>query len=77
MGRTVVVHTREAEGDTRSLVTTAGRAGVELGLRRGGRVEVTTGLQAGDRIVSAGTHKVAPGTPLEIVEPRTSEAARP
>jgi membrane fusion protein (multidrug efflux system) len=43
---------------------TAERAAVGLGARRDGRVEVTTGLAAGDRIVGAGTNKVVPGRPL-------------
>jgi membrane fusion protein (multidrug efflux system) len=48
---------------------TAERVAVELGVRRGGRVEVIGGVAAGDRIVSAGTHKVAPGVPLREVAP--------
>jgi len=43
---------------------TAERVAVSLGLRQEGRVEITAGLAAGDRVVSAGTHKVAPGRPL-------------
>lgn len=34
------------------------RVPVETGLRKQGRVEVKSGLQAGDRIVTAGTHKI-------------------
>ena len=45
---------------------TAERAVVELGLRRNGKVEVKSGLAAGDRVVSAGTNKVAAGRPIEI-----------
>ena len=37
------------------------RVPVETGLRRDGRVEITLGLQPGDRIVSEGTHKVEEG----------------
>lgn len=43
---------------------TAVRIAVGLGARRDGRVEVTTGLAAGDRVVAAGTNKVVPGRPL-------------
>jgi membrane fusion protein (multidrug efflux system) len=43
---------------------TAERAAVALGARRDGRVEVTTGLAAGERIVAAGTNKVVPGRPV-------------
>jgi membrane fusion protein, multidrug efflux system len=46
----------------------AERADVELGSRTGGRVEVRTGLSAGDVVVSAGTHKVRAGNHLKTVE---------
>jgi membrane fusion protein (multidrug efflux system) len=39
----------------------AERIPVEIGLRKHGRVEVTLGLRAGDRVVTAGTHKVNAG----------------
>lgn len=44
----------------------ATRVPIEVGLRKQGQVEVTLGLQPGDRIVSAGTHKVTEGGPLTI-----------
>ena len=34
---------------------------VELGIRQPGRVELRSGVREGDRVVSAGTHKVRPG----------------
>jgi len=37
------------------------RVPIETGLRRDGRVEITLGLQPGDRIVTVGTHKVDEG----------------
>lgn len=46
---------------------TAERQRIGLGIRRGGRVEVTSGLGAGDRVVAAGTHKVAAGARLRAV----------
>jgi membrane fusion protein (multidrug efflux system) len=46
----------------------AERAPVETGLRSEGRVEVTLGLQPGDVIVSAGTHKVKEGRLLRAAE---------
>jgi membrane fusion protein (multidrug efflux system) len=42
--------------------SSAERVGVELGIRRENRVEVVSGLKAGDRIVSGGTHKVTTGS---------------
>ncbi len=50
------------------------RVPVETGLRKGGRVEITLGLRPGDRVVSAGTHKVREGDALLASEP--SPAAR-
>lgn len=46
----------------------ATRVPVELGIRQPGRVEVTSGLAPGDRIVSGGTHKVASGAPVRPAE---------
>jgi membrane fusion protein (multidrug efflux system) len=40
------------------------RAGVELGAREAGRVEVTKGVRAGDRIVVEGTGKLRPGAKI-------------
>lgn len=40
---------------------------IELGLRLEGRVEVTGGLQMGDKIVTEGHQKFGPGTPVRIV----------
>lgn len=50
---------------------TAERSGIEMGIRSGGRVEVLAGVAEGDRIVSAGTHKVLAGAPV------TTAAATP
>lgn len=53
---------------------------VEVGLRRLGKVEITLGLQPGDRIVSAGVHKVQEGKPVVAVAPGASasgQARRP
>lgn len=44
----------------------AARVEVELGLRRDGKVEVKSGLAEGDRVVSAGTHKIVPGQLVEL-----------
>lgn len=43
----------------------AERAGIEMGIRTGGRVEVLSGLAEGDRIVAAGTHKVMAGAKVQ------------
>ena len=55
------------------------RVPVETGLRKASRVEISSGLAAGDRIVSAGTQKVTEGEPVVIAgEPGAeSEAASP
>jgi len=44
----------------------AERVPIEVGQRRDGRVEVRSGLAAGDRVVSAGTNKVVPGRPVRV-----------
>jgi membrane fusion protein (multidrug efflux system) len=44
----------------------AWRAGVELGLRRKGEVELASGIEPGTRIVTAGTHKVSDGEPVRV-----------
>lgn len=44
--------------------STPERVPVETGIRRQNRVEITSGLKIGDRIVSGGTHKVTPGSVL-------------
>lgn len=54
----------------------AQRAPVTIGIREAGRVEVTGGLAAGDRIVAAGTHKVASGAVVrDVPPPPTTPAA--
>jgi membrane fusion protein (multidrug efflux system) len=40
---------------------------VELGIRQPGRVELREGVKAGDRVVSAGTHKLRAGTEVRDV----------
>ncbi|MEX2208003.1 MAG: efflux RND transporter periplasmic adaptor subunit [Myxococcota bacterium] len=52
------------------------RAPVEIGLRKAARVEITSGLEAGDQIVSAGTQKVTEGAEVTIAgkAPPTPEA---
>jgi membrane fusion protein, multidrug efflux system len=54
----------------------AERVPVEMGGREPGRVEIVSGLQAGDRIVTAGTHKVHAGAPVKAV-PAAANAAPP
>ena len=44
----------------------ATRAPIEIGLRKAARVEIASGLEAGDQIVSAGTQKVTEGAPVVI-----------
>jgi membrane fusion protein (multidrug efflux system) len=54
----------------------AERVPVTIGIREAGRVEVTSGLAAGDRVVAAGTHKVAPGAVVRDVPPPSTPASR-
>ncbi|MEX1033715.1 MAG: efflux RND transporter periplasmic adaptor subunit, partial [Cellvibrionaceae bacterium] len=42
---------------------------IEIGVRRPGLVEVLSGLKAGDRVVSKGTHTINPNSVLTIVSP--------
>lgn len=52
----------------------AERVPVEVGIRQNGRAEITSGdLHAGDRVVSAGTHKVFPGATIQSVEAAPAE----
>ncbi len=44
---------------------TVERIPIQLGLRQGGRVEVTMGLHPGDTVVTAGTHKVSEGKKIQ------------
>jgi membrane fusion protein (multidrug efflux system) len=53
----------------------AERVPIEVGLRKGGKVEVTRGLHAGDRIVTAGTHKVSVGKKVAAAAPLLSGQA--
>ncbi len=48
---------------------TVERVPVTLGLRQAGRVEIADGLVPGERIVTAGTHKVNPGAVVQAAEP--------
>lgn len=43
----------------------ASRSSIEMGIRAGGRIEILSGLEEGDRIVSAGSHKVLPGATVK------------
>jgi membrane fusion protein (multidrug efflux system) len=50
------------------------RVPIETGIRRENRVEITSGLRVGDRIVSGGTHKVNPGSVLSEAAPVSEES---
>lgn len=55
----------------------ASRVPVELGIRQGAKVEILSGVSSGDRIVSAGTHKVAEGAVLRRAEAVVADADVP
>ena len=55
----------------------AERVAVELGAREPGRVEIRSGLAAGDRIVTAGTHKVRAGGKVKAVPATVGSAPAP
>ncbi|MEO1040402.1 MAG: efflux RND transporter periplasmic adaptor subunit [Pseudomonadota bacterium] len=40
---------------------------IRLGMRQRGLIEVVSGLEAGERIVAEGVHRVRPGAPVRIV----------
>jgi membrane fusion protein (multidrug efflux system) len=48
---------------------------VTLGLRRGGKVQVTEGLAAGDVVVTAGQMKLQPGAAVAVLPPEAAPAA--
>lgn len=56
---------------------TANVRNVSLGIRDGLLIEVTRGLQAGDRVISEGTHKVRAGGTVEIASHYSEEAGNP
>lgn len=45
----------------------AERVPVDIGVREPGRVELKSGVRTGDRIVTAGTHKLRPGAKVKAV----------
>ena len=55
----------------------ATRAPIEVGLRKAARVEIASGLEAGDKIVSAGTQKVTEGAPVVIAGQAPPPVAEP
>jgi membrane fusion protein (multidrug efflux system) len=55
----------------------AERVAVELGGREAGRVEIVSGVAAGDRIVTAGTHKVHAGATVKPVTVAAPDAPPP
>jgi membrane fusion protein (multidrug efflux system) len=55
----------------------AERVPVELGPRQSGRVVVRRGLEPGDTIVTAGTHKLFPGSPVRVAGEAPPVASRP
>ncbi len=62
----------EEEGKTRCLVVIDGKAvrrPVVAGIQEGTRVEIVSGLAAGDSVVKAGATSLVDGQPIEVVAP--------
>jgi membrane fusion protein, multidrug efflux system len=55
----------------------AERVAVSVGVREGGRVEIEAEIESGDRIVTAGTHKVRAGEKVTPVAAATAAPAAP
>ena len=55
--------------------TSAKSQPVTLGLRQPGMVEVTDGLKAGDRVVTAGILKIGDGSPIQVIPPASAQPA--
>lgn len=70
---TAVLYGRDGTYVWRVVDQLAVRVPVELGIRQAGRVELRAGVSVGDRIVSAGTHKVKPGSVVSEVASRTAD----
>lgn len=62
-----IVYSRDGVFVWRIVDDQAVRVPVELGIRQPGRVELRRGVKPGDRVVSAGTHKVREGTQVRDV----------
>ena len=53
----------------------AERVKIQIGARRGAKVEVLEGLKAGDLVVTAGQLKIRDGAPVKVVEPGGGQPA--
>ena len=53
----------------------AERRRVELGRRIPGYVVINAGLEAGENIITSGTHKVRDGSAVEVPAPTTADTA--
>ncbi len=52
----------------------AERVAVRIGQRRGGRIEIASGLSEGDQVVVAGLQKIADGASVKVVGPPAGQA---
>ena len=53
------------------------RRPVDVGLRTSGVLEILSGLEAGEQVVSEGTHRVQPGMPVQIAGAQAASGGRP
>lgn len=52
----------------------AQRTKVEIGQRRQGNVQILTGLEKSDRVITAGHNKIRDGAPVNVTAPRSEQA---
>src|SRR2546430_15173848 len=47
---------------------------VQLGLRQAGKVEIVSGLEAGEKVIVEGIQKIGPGSPVKLAPAQAAAA---
>lgn len=68
-----VIREETPEGETEPVLKVE-QVFVQVGRRSGGRVEIANGIDAGDRVVTAGQNRLTPGATVRIDDSVTPEA---